>query len=188
MKQIRGLTVSGITIVLCTLFVGMSGCGSARSNDEARRCVVPTGHDPDTAFRDVQHALNNGCEHRFDDYFAYLLTVAEGDPGPENKRMFSEFLIAMSDDGLISKRQAQTRYNRYFNVKFVSLQGDFNNCTQTCPIQRKVMTDMEDELVDKEQGLLKVSADTESYYRADQLLKETELVLEATCLACGAQP
>jgi hypothetical protein len=46
---------------------------------------------------------------------------------------------------------------------------------------------MKAELHDKELGLLRASADQQSFYRADHLLKETELVLEATCSACEAQ-
>ncbi len=45
---------------------------------------------------------------------------------------------------------------------------------------------MERELSDKERGLLRVSLDNDGYYRADQLYKEVELVLEATCTACAA--
>ena len=45
---------------------------------------------------------------------------------------------------------------------------------------------MEQELMDKERGLLKVSLDNQGYYRADELYQEVELVLEATCMACAA--
>ena len=45
---------------------------------------------------------------------------------------------------------------------------------------------MERELSQKERGLLKVSTDADSYYRADRLYQEVELVLEATCTACTA--
>ena len=54
---------------------------------------------------------------------------------PENKRVFSEFLVWSSDQGLLSKRQAEDYYNRYFNVKFMSMKGDYNNCSHTCPEQ-----------------------------------------------------
>ena len=116
-----------------------------------------------------------------------MLTIAEGDPKPENKRAFSEFLVWSSDRGLLSKRQAQDHYNRYFNVKFMSLRGDYNNCSHTCPNRNKVLLDMERELTDKERGLLRVSLDNQGYYRADELFQEVELVLEATCTACAAR-
>ena len=92
--------------------------------------------------------------------------------------------MRVSELGVITHRQAQERYNRYFNVKFVSLAGDYNTCAQTCPVRHRVLSAMSEELLDKERGLMKASADPESYYRADHLLKETQLVLEATCRAC----
>ena len=149
-------------------------------------CVGLQSRNLVSAVDAAQTALINGCHAHFDRYYDDLLSIAEGDPGPENKRAFSEFLVWSSDRGLLSKRQAQDYYNRYFNVKFMSLKGDYNNCSQTCPNKRKVLLDMERELSDKERGLLRVSLDNESYYRADQLYQEVELVLEATCTACAA--
>ena len=149
-------------------------------------CNSPQTRNLDVAVNYVQDALTNGCEAHFDRYFDDLLTIAEGDPKPENKRTFSEFLVWSNEAGLLSRRQAQRYYNRYFNVKFMALEGDYNNCSHTCPRKDRVYRDMERELDDKERGLLKVSLDREGYYRADQLYQEVELVLEATCTACAA--
>jgi hypothetical protein len=149
-------------------------------------CGSPQSRNLDDAISDVKRSLNNGCEAHFDQYYDDLLNIAEGDPKPENKRVFSDFLVWAGDEGLLSQRQAKDYYNRYFNVKFMSLQGDYNNCSHTCPRRERVMLDMERELSDKERGLLKVSLDNDGYYRADELYQEVELVLEATCTACAA--
>ena len=149
-------------------------------------CMSPQMRNLDSAIGNAQASLMNGCHTHFDRYYDDLLTIAEGDPKPENKRAFSEFLVWSSDNGLLSKRQAQDYYNRYFNVKFMSLKGDYNNCSHTCPNKQRVLTNMEQELMDKERGLLKVSLDNTGYYRADELYQEVELVLEATCMACEA--
>jgi hypothetical protein len=149
-------------------------------------CNGPQSKNLASAMSTVQSSLNNGCAEHFDRYYDDLLSIAEGDPKVENKRIFSEFLVWSSDEGLLSKRQAKEYYNRYFNVKFVSLQSDYNNCTHTCPRRDRVMLNMERELTDKERGLLKVSLDSAGYYRADELYQEVELVLEATCTACAA--
>jgi hypothetical protein len=148
--------------------------------------MSPATRNLDGAMQAVQSNLTNGCQAHFDSYYNDLLTIAEGDPKPENKRAFSEFLLWSSDQGLLSKRQAEDYYNRYFNVKFMSMKGDYNNCSHTCPNKQKVLFNMERELSDKERGLLKVSLDNDGYYRADQLFQEVELVLEATCMACTA--
>lgn len=167
-----------ILILAATL---LASCAS-----NAPTCVGPQSKNLSTAIDEAQTSLVNGCHAHFDRYYDTLLDIAEGDPKPENKRAFSEFLVWSSDEGLLSTRQAQDYYNRYFNVKFMSMQGDYNNCSHTCPNKQKVLFDMERELSDKERGLLKVSLDNAGYYRADQLYQEVELVLEATCTACAA--
>ena len=160
----------------------LSACATTPNPD----CSFAQTRNLDRAFGIARSKLSNGCEAHFDSYLDQLLDVAEGDPQAENKRAFSEFLVWSNNQGLLSKRQAQLRYNRYFNVKFVSLMGDYNNCAHTCPRKESVLRDMESELSDKERGLIKISQDTDSYYRADRLFKESELVLEATCSACAA--
>ena len=150
-------------------------------------CNGPATKNLSAAIDAVQYELLNGCEARFDRYYDDLLTIAEGDPQLENKRVFSEFLVWSKDQGLLSRRQAESYYNRYFNVKFVALEGEYNNCSHSCPRRDVVYRDMERELSDKERGLLKVSLDNDSYYRASELYQEVELVLEATCTACAAR-
>ncbi len=149
-------------------------------------CGGPQTKNLDAAFDHVKRSLNDGCAAHFDRFYDDLLVIAEGDPRPENKRRFSEFLVWSADQGLLSQRQAREYYNRFFNVKFVSLASDYNNCSHTCPRRDRVMLDMERELSDKERGLLRVSLDNAGYYRADELYREVELVLEATCTACTA--
>ena len=168
-------------LALALLALVLASCASSPPP-----CTGPQTKNLDSAINVVQRSLNEGCAAHFDRFYDDLLTIAEGDPKPENKRIFSEFLVWATDDGLISQRQAKVYYNRYFNVKFVSLAGDYNNCSHTCPRRDRVMRNMERELSDKERGLLKVSLDNAGYYRADELYQEMELVLEATCTACTA--
>ena len=167
--------------IIASLLI-LASCAST-----APTCVGPQSKNLDTAISNAQSSLMQGCHAHFDRYYDDLLTIAEGDPKPENKREFSEFLVWSTDKGLLSKRQAEDYYNRFFNVKFMSLKGDYNNCSHTCPNKQKTLFDMERELAEKERGLLKVSLDNDGYYRADQLYQEVELVLEATCSACSAR-
>jgi len=168
---------------VAVLATALTACNSNPSR--ATACSLPEGPDLDRAISAARFDLETGCEQQFDQYFQRLLTIAEGDPKKDNKAAFSEFLIWANEEGLLSKRQARETYTRYFGVKYVSLVSDYSVCDQTCPRQDEVMREMNRELVDKEQGLLKVSADRREYYRANRLFQETELVLEATCEACG---
>ena len=178
-------TTSTVTTALAaaTLAVTLTACNA--NPPRATACSLPEGTDLDRAISAVRFDLTTGCEQQFDQYFQRLLTIAEGDPKKDNKAAFSDFLIWANEEGLLSKRQARERYTRYFGVKYVSLISDYSVCAQTCPRRDEVMREMNKELVDKEQGLLKVSADRREYYRANRLFQETELVLEATCEACG---
>lgn len=172
------------TALLTLLLLSVATLASCASSPPP--CMGPQSKNLDAAVNDVKQSLQGGCQAHFDRYYDDLLNIAEGDPKPENKRLFSEFLVWSSDEGLLSSRQAKDYYNRYFNIKFMTLQSDYNNCSHTCPVRERVMRDMEQELGDKERGLLRVSLDNEGYYRADELYQEVELVLEATCTACAA--
>lgn len=166
-----------------TLLAALAGCANEPVADY---CQTTLRAPLDNAVVDAEAKLAAGCAYHFDGYYAQLLEIGADRPDRENRRIFSDFLVRTSDQGTISRRQAQALYNRYFNVKFVSLSGDYNTCSQTCPVRKQVLGEMRTELLDKELGLMKISGDAESYYRADHLLKESQLVLEATCRACTA--
>jgi len=174
-------STAGVLLSVIASGLILSSCASSPPP-----CDGPQTKLLSAAMSDVRNSLTNECTAYFDSYYDDLLTIAEGDPKPENKRLFSEFLVWSSDEGILNQRQARDYYNRYFNVKFVSLQSDYNNCSHTCPRRDRVMLDMERELTDKERGLMKISRDSSGYYRADKLYQEMELVLEATCTACAA--
>jgi len=169
-----------------SLLVALSALILASCATSPPPCDSPQTRNLSAAVDHVKDSLSSGCVAHFDRYYDDLLRTAEGDPKPGNKRVFSEFLVWSADEGLLSQRQAKDHYNRYFNVKFMTLQSDYNNCSHTCPRRDRIMLDMERELSDKERGLLKVSLDNDGYYRADELFQEVELVLEATCTACSA--
>lgn len=152
----------------------------------ADHCTGSLGNNLTNAFSEAESRLSNGCQYQFDGYFQELLAIAEDNPDADNKKRFSDHLISAKNMGVISQRQAEERYNRYFNIKFVSLTGDYNTCSQACPDRGRMLSNMKQELTDKERGLLKVSADQASYYRANTPLQEADLVLEATCRACDA--
>lgn len=170
-------------LTLTLLVVLLTGCATTET---AYQCDVSLQSPLRSAMNVVEDKLDHGCGLYYEDYVNQLISIASENPGPDNKKAFSDFLVRLSDQGVISKRQASDLYNRYFNVKFVSLTGDYNTCSQVCPVQGRVMLDMQQELLDKETGLLTISDDQTGYYRADLLLKEAEIVLQATCQACSS--
>ena len=170
-------------LVANSLLLILVGCNSAPSQDTS--CTVPSGHDLDQAISASKFQLETGCAAQFDRYFTSLLSIASGDPKKENKGKFSDFLLWANQADLISKNQARAYYNRYFGTKYMSLKGNYSVCSEACPKRSQLLRDMRNELGQKELGLAKVSADVANYHRANQLYNETEIVLEATCTACG---
>lgn len=170
-------------VIMTLALAALAGCAANRSADY---CSARLGSQVESAMAEAKSRLAQGCEYQFDGYFHELLALAEANPDTGHPQRFSDFLVAASESGVISQRQARNFYNRYFGIKFVSLQGDYNTCSQACPDRARVLSDMRSELQDKELGLLRASENQSAYYRADSLLKESELVLEATCMACQA--
>lgn len=171
--------------ILAALFLAVAACGSTPETEIS--CDLPEGYNLDNALSATRADLTGGCEQHFERYLDKLLQIAAEDPNQKNKEKFSDFLLWANQSDLISKNQARDYYNRYFGVKYISLKSDYSVCSETCPQRQVVLNDMRSELLDKETGLAKVSADQENYQRANQLYREVELVLNATCNACGLE-
>jgi hypothetical protein len=149
-------------------------------------CTLPSGVDLEEALDHSRKDLGHlECETMFDSYFARLIEVAKRDPDMENKRRFSEFLEWAHDQGIIDKIQARSYYNRYFNTTFMSLPDDYNVCS-SCPEEtlKDIENQMEKELRQKEDGLLRACRDKSAYYKASDQYNSVLLLLDATCTSC----
>ena len=149
-------------------------------------CTLPSGVNLEEALDHSRKDLGHlECEPMFDSYFVRLIDVAKRDPDLENKRRFSEFLEWAHDQGIIDKIQARSYYNRYFNTTFISLPDDYNVCS-TCTEETKknIENQMENELRQKEEGLLRACRDKGAYYRASDQYNSILLLLDATCASC----
>ena len=115
-----------LRLIICGALASMTllGCDSLPTRPaKASACVAPSTNQLGAALKQAKDSMSAGCQAHFDRYLTRLLEIAEGDPQPDNKRYFSEFLVWSTDQGLISKRQARAHYNRYFSPKFVVLAG-----------------------------------------------------------------
>ena len=149
-------------------------------------CTLPSGVNLEEALDHSRKDLGHlECEPMFDSYFVRLIDVAKRDPDLENKRRFSEFLEWAHDQGIIDKIQARSYYNRYFNTTFISLPDDYNVCS-TCTGEtiKNIEDQMENELHQKEEGLLRACRDKGAYYRASDQYNSILLLLDATCTSC----
>ena len=100
-------------IFLCCTVPFFAACTNTPVADY---CVGKFSSDLSSAIGDAEARLSSGCEYHFDSYFASLLAVAEANPAPVNKSLFSDHLINANEMGVISQRQARDLYNRLRGV------------------------------------------------------------------------
>jgi hypothetical protein len=170
--------------VIAVLGLLISSCGNRKY--VMPNCTLPSGVNIEEALAHSREDLGHlQCETMFDSYYRRLIEVAKRDPGMENKRRFSEFLEWANDEGIIDKIQARSYYNRYFNTTFMSLSDDFNVCSSCSETtQKEIEIQLEEELRQKEEGLLRACRDKNAYYAAADQYNSILLLLDATCTAC----
>lgn len=177
---------SNLKILLMILVLGilMFACTNERYIKPS--CTLPSGVNLEEALAHSREDLGRlECEQMFDGYYERLIDVAKRDPDIENRRRFSDFLMWANSAGIIDKIQARNYYNRYFNTTFMSLQDDFNVCS-TCneDTKRDLEVELQRELGQKEEGLLRACQDKPAYYAAADQYNSILLLLDATCTAC----
>jgi hypothetical protein len=175
-----------IKILLLITVIGLllSSCGNRPHVNPS--CTLPSGVDLEEALvhskKDLAHLE---CELLFDNYYERLIEVAKRDPGMANKRKFSDFLEWANNEGIIDKIQARNYYNRYFNTTFMSLPDEYNVCSSCSERNQKDLEfQLEEELGQKEEGLLRACQDKNAYYIAADQYNSIMLLLDATCTAC----
>jgi hypothetical protein len=173
-----------LLFIMVILGLMISSCENRKYLKPA--CTLPSGVNLEEALDHSRKDLGHlECEPMFDSYFVRLIDVAKRDPDLENKRRFSEFLEWAHDQGIIDKIQARSYYNRYFNTTFISLPDDYNVCSScTGETIKNIENQMENELRQKEEGLLRACRDKGAYYRASDQYNSILLLLDATCTSC----
>lgn len=162
------------------------GCFTAKADLFGDRCALKTHGNFDAVLELSRKTLTRkNCSVRFIEHFNTLLRLAEGYPSPENKRKFSDYLIWASDRGVTTRQHAEELYNRYFATKFLLMMDSYNLCSSICRNEATFITNMEQELADKERGLIRISRDTETFAKASQLYSDSVVVVSATCRACS---
>lgn len=175
-----------LKILLFMIFTGLllMSCGSQPYVTPS--CTLPSGVNLDEALAHSREDLGHlECEVLFDSYFERLIEVAKRDPDTANKRKFSDFLQWANSEGIIDRIQARDYYNRYFNTTFMSLPDEYNVCSSCSEkSQKDIEIRLEEELGQKEDGLLRACQDKSAYYVAADQYNSIMLLLDATCTAC----
>ena len=149
-------------------------------------CAVPQTQNLESVLASSRDILSDqDCTVAFDKHFENLLMVAEGRPGENNNRRFSDFLQWSEKNGIIGNANAKQRYTRYFSRTFVSLPDEYSNCSSACPRISSVKSEMRVELNQKERGS-RILSNKQLMLDAHQDYRKVQLLLEATCTSCRA--
>ena len=186
MIKLKNQTNCLLTIILLITVTGfiLSSCSSRPFVNQS--CTLPSGVSLDEALAHSREDLGHlECEVMFDSYFESLVDVAKRDPEMANKRKFSDFLQWANNQGIIDRIQARNYYNRYFNTTFMSLPDEYNVCSSCSEDNQKDLEiQLEAELGQKEEGLLRACQDKNAFYLASDQYNSIMLLLDATCTAC----
>ena len=186
MIKLKKLIKCQIKTLLLTTVIGLllTSCGNLPQVTPS--CTLPSGVNLDEALVHSRKDLGHlECEVLFDSYYERLIEVAKRDPDLANKRKFSDFLEWSNTEGIIDKIQARNYYNRYFNTTFMSLPDEYNVCSSCSERNQKDLEfHLEEELSQKEEGLLRACQDKNAYYVAADQYNSIMLLLDATCTAC----
>jgi hypothetical protein len=173
-----------LTLCLAVITFTLMAC---TPKPEPPPCPIPSGHLVNEAFQTARSTLSQPqCRYQFDAVFSALMNICQGAPDLKNKELFSELLSWAKEEGIISTVRAKELYTRYFSDRFVSMPDAYKTCSY-CPQMKSIMANCQDELRDKEKGLLHVCGDKDTYAKASNDLQKMQLILEATCSACAAQ-
>ncbi len=184
-KLIKVGLAAGCLAALTTGCVEKSARISPSSAPLTPECSLPASKLASEAFREARKTLSNQeCRYQFEPIFNSLLQISSGDPDPVNKDRFSDLVGWARNDGIISTVQAKEMFTRYFHHNYVSLPDDYQACAY-CTQLNRIKADLRDELRQKELGLGKVAMDKAGITKARTDYKSIEIVLSATCRACG---
>ena len=115
------------------------------------------------------------------------LPAAKGDPGPENEARFAGLLRQSIDLGVISKRQGQELFSRYFDSEFYVVKAEARSSCSSLRDKDALYAEMRLELADKREGMLEVLADQERFRQAQHYYSDLNMVFDAVNAACLAE-
>ena len=178
-KTVYGLSLAGVLTAL-------AAC--SQQPTYSNNCALDPGKNVDRLFEQVHDKLDDrSCHYQFREYSQQLITAAKGAPEAENEARFAGLMRESIDRGIVSRKQGQELFSRYFDTEFHSVKVEpRNNCSA---LNRKdvLYADMKQELAYKREGLLEILGDENRFRQAQRHYADLQLVLDAVQLACSAE-
>lgn len=174
---------SALAVALLTL-----GACSQQSRHDYAYCELSATNNVDRLFSEVSDKLEDShCHYHFDAYRQRLVSAAKGAPGPENEARFADLLRQSIDRGIISKRQGQEVFSRYFDAEFYVVKAEPRSSCSSLRHKQDLGAAMREELAFKREGMLEILDDEQRFRRAQRHYSDLNLVFDAVEVACGEE-
>ena len=184
MKNSKG---SICRVLLGTTLLVTAACSQQPQRHQASCQLTPT-NNVDRLFTEVSDKLaDSSCHYSFADYREQLVGAAKGAPGPENEARFAGLLRESIDRGVISKRQGQAVFSRYFDPEFYVVKAEPRSSCSTLRHKEELTTAMREELAFKREGMLDILDDQERFRQAQRHYSDLNLVFDAVQVACAEE-
>ena len=174
---------AGVACLLLTL----GACSQVPSKDTAD-CSLGDTNSVDRLFAQASSKLKNrSCQYAFPEYQERLVAAAKGDPGAENEARFAGLLRESIELGVISKRQGQEIFSRYFDPEFYVVKAEARSSCSSLRDKEALYAEMRLELADKREGMLEILDDKDRFRQAQHYYSDLNMVFDAVNAACLAE-
>ena len=148
-------------------------------------CQLGATNNVERLFAEASEKLQNtDCQYNFPEYREQLLSVAKGDPGPQNEARFAQLLRESINAGTISKRQGQELFSQYFDPEFYSVKSEPRSSCTSLRRKPELYAAMRLELEYKREGMLEILDDEERFRQAQRHYSDLNMVFDAVEVAC----
>jgi outer membrane murein-binding lipoprotein Lpp len=181
MKKTRNILQAGAVILALSV---LAGCSQTPEKVTAN-CSLSDSNNVDKLFAEVSDKLEvRSCQYSFPQYRDRLIAAAKGAPGPENEARFAGLLRQSIEVGIISKKQGQETFSRYFDPEFYVVKSEARSSCSSLRHKDKLYADMRSELAYKREGMLEILDDEERFRKAQHYYNDLNIVFDAVNAAC----
>lgn len=176
--------VSVRAVAAIVLLGALSACSQTPAKTTAD-CSLSNTNNVDKLFAEASSKLELGaCHYAYPQYQERLVAAAKGAPGPENEARFAGLLRQSIDAGIISKKQGQETFSRYFDPEFFVVKSEARSSCSSLRKKQQLYTDMRAELAYKREGMLEILDDEGRFRKAQNYYQDLSIVFEAVDAAC----
>lgn len=181
MNPIRNHSRAAVVLVTLTLLGACSQLPQKQSAD----CSLSNSNNIDSLFTEVSGKLQHkACHYSYPSYRDRLVAAAKGSPGPDNEARFAGLLRDSIEQGIISKRQGQETFSRYFDPEFYVVKSEARSSCSSLRDKDKLYAAMRTELGYKREGMLEILDDEARFRKAQHYYQDLSMVFDAVDAAC----